>query len=556
MRTMPTLADTTIATLEHWHADQQPLVRAMAEPMVILLSDVLRAQQSTVDELLSQRVTAEALSAQLGEYRVALDGALQLNQELSAKLETAVGRITTLEAKPFLPRSEKTPKGQRTPDARREARKRRRGELTPAEREERRRAAAAKRQAILDDLRKVTIHIPLPSGYESAAQGMPRVDVMYEWMPGELVRLELRHEQRELADGVIVTAPRMDEVAEGGCYGPALYAKVVSDKCLYSMPLRRQERAFRELGAPIPVSSLCGMFHRAAALCGPLYLALLAHVASSEHVSADETPMPVLDDETCHRGWMWVFATDTALLFAHSPSRGNSTPKRVLGASKGTLVVDGYTAYHSVTGDQLRARGGCWSHARRGIYEAREQDPLRAKAWLQAIGELFYIEETAQEAGILGTPKHARLRTTSSKPVVDKLLADLDAYSEQALDHASSLYKAVQYIRNQREPLQLFLTKPAVPIHNNLSERALRIVALLRKNSLFAGNDESAQNYAQLLSLLATCCMHDVNPEQWLADVLIEVQRPVKGRIAEDLLPWNWKHDRGKTFRPHYDLSG
>ncbi|MFT7519604.1 MAG: transposase, partial [Kiritimatiellia bacterium] len=93
----------------------------------------------------------------------------------------------------------------------------------------------------------------------------------------------------------------------------------------------------------------------------------------------------------------------------------------------------------------------------------------------------------------------------------------------------------------------------AVPIHNNLSERALRVIALMRKNSLFAGTDEAAQRFAQLLSLLATCQMHDVNPEHWLADVLIAIGEP--GLIAEDLLPWNWKETRGPKYRPYYDTT-
>ncbi|MFT6820260.1 MAG: transposase [Myxococcota bacterium] len=359
-----------------------------------------------------------------------------------------------------------------------------------------------------------------------------------------------------LADGVWGTALRMDEVAEGGVYGPGLYAKVVTDKCLYAMPLRRQERAFRDLGAPIPVSSLCTMFHRAAGLVSPLYEALLHHVCNAPYVYADETPMPVLDEDQVRRGWMWVFATDDALLFTHSPSRGKSTPERVLGQSMGTLIVDGYTAYNSVTGELGRARGGCWSHARRGLYEAQAQDPKAAKRWLDAIGELFYIERVAKDDAILASATHRERRETQSAPILKTLFAELDTWSEAAVDHSNALYKAVQYVRNQRLPLQLFVTGPAIPIHNNLSERALRAVALLRKNSLFAGHNKAAENYGMLLSLLATCCMHDVDPYAWLADVLIAVQESRSGLTAEDLLPWNWKRDRAKIAKPLFDLAG
>ena len=340
---------------------------------------------------------------------------------------------------------------------------------------------------------------------------------------------------------------------EGGIYGPGLYAKVVVDRVLVSIPLRRQERVFERLGAPIPVGTLCALYHRASELLDPIYKALMAHVATSEHVNADETPLPVLDEQTTRKGWMWVFATDGALLFKHSPSRGKSVPEEVLDNTTGTLTVDGYTAYNSVTGDQKRQRGGCWCHARRGIYNARHQDEAFADAILNDISTLFDVEEDARDTGIRGTVAHLALRTEKSGPVIKKLYSRLEKYTANLVDERGSLAKAVQYALNQRDPLQLFLTDPAVPIHNNLSERSLRIVALMRKNSLFAGSDEAAQSYAKLLSLLATCRLHDVDPEKWVADVLIAIGEP--GLIAQDLLSWNWKATRAATFSPLYHTT-
>ena len=144
------------------------------------------------------------------------------------------------------------------------------------------------------------------------------------------------------------------------------------DKVLNVLPLRRQERMFKRLGAPMPMSTLASLFHRTGDLVHVLYEALEAHVSTAPHISADETPMPVLDEGQTHQGWMWVFATDDALLFTYSASRGKSVPLDVLGGSRGTLTVDGYTAYNCVTGDLGRQRGGCWSHARRGLYDSLE----------------------------------------------------------------------------------------------------------------------------------------------------------------------------------------
>lgn len=569
------------ASLQVWHAEQQPVVRALATPMVEEMSralddlqEVLDSQQKALDSqqqvLDSQQQVLDGQQIVFDAQQEALDkrdalladamkrltevqGALEASKEqigdLTAKVETTTDRIHVLERQMFGRKSEKRKK---TPDARKEAKKRRRNQLTEAEKKKRREDAAARRQAKLDALRTVTHTVQVPEAFRQGRQLPPVTSVVYEWHPGELVRVEVSREQwvqpNELA---IVTAPPIHQVVEGGIYGPALYAKVVTDKVLNALPLRRQERIYKRMDAPLPMSTLSTLFHRTGALVHVLYEALEVHVKTSAHAAADETPLTVLGDKGSHQGWMWVFATTDALLFTYSATRGKSVPERVLGGSVGTLVVDGYTAYHSVTGDLGRKRGGCWSHARRGLYDALEHDKAFLQPVIDDIGELFYIEELAKEDGIWGTQAHLELRQTKSQPVIDRIFEALDTYIAEVVDGRASVAKAVNYILNQREPLQLFLSEPAVPIHNNLSERALRVVALLRNNSLFAGGDEPAQTYAELLSLLSTCLLHDVDPEAWLADVLLAIDEP--GLIAEDLLPWNWKTTRGPKFKPYFD---
>lgn len=547
---MPPVPHDALSILHSWHGQQQPLVRALSAPMVEEMTSALDAAQEVVDQ---QEATLGELLGRMESLEEKWKGALEASHtevaDLMAKLQATTDRISVLERKQFGRKSEK----RKTPDARRAARKRRKSELTDEERAARRKAAEAARQARLDALRTVTHTVPLPPTVGDGRTMPPLTSVVYEWRPGELVRVEITREQRAMPEGFIVTAPPVDQVVEGGCYGPGLYARICVDKCLNAMPLRRQERAFGRLGVPLPASTLCALFHRAGDLITPIYEALLGHVSSAPHVQADETPLPVLDERATRKGWMWVFATTDALLFVHSPSRGQGVPDAVLGGTRGSLTVDGYTAYNSVTAALGRKRGGCWSHARRGLYDARQHDEPFVQVALDDIAELFYVEELAADQDILGTPAHLALRTERSKPVVERLFAALEEYEDKAVDGRASLLKAVRYILNQREPLELFLTDAAVPIHNNLSERALRVIALLRKNSLFAGNDEAAQRFAQLLSLLATCALHDVDPEAWLADVLLAINEP--GLLAEDLLPWNWKLTRGVNYRPYYDTT-
>ena len=171
---------------------------------------------------------------------------------------------------------------------------------------------------------------------------------------------------------------------------------------------------------------------------------------------------------------------------------------------------------------------------------------------LDQINELFYIEYLAIEQQIWGTPEHLAMRKERSAPVVDQLFAILER-ERGRFEPRTSIAKAIGYLINQRAALTLFLQDPRVPIHNNLSERSLRIVAMLRKSALFVGNDKGGENLAMLLSMTATCQLHGVDPERWLADVLIAVGE--RGVTLEDLLPWNWKTGRGLTARPVYDTA-
>jgi len=558
---MPDLATPAIAQLYAWHEQQNPLVRALTEPLTVRVTETLTSMQVVIDaevaereamraELDAQKARVEAQQAQMqaAQAEQAEQVAAQAAEHAMA-LQVTKDRIDQLERMMYGQKSERRKK---TPDARKEATKRRRSELSDEEKASRRQAAAKARQAKLDKLRTKVLVVPLDSDLPAGRALPPQESVIYEWHRGELVRIIVRREQCVLPDGEIATAPPPPQVIEGGSYGPALHAKVVVSKCLDAMPLRRQERAFERLGAPLPVSVLCAMFHRSAMVIEPMYKAMMTHVGASEHVSADETPQPVLDEDKVRKGWMWVFATDNAILYTYSPSRGGTVPDAVLGRSRGTLIVDGHTGYNLVTKDGRRDRGGCWSHGRRGLFEARSYAETVVDGLMAQIGELFYVEHLALENQIIGTEAHLALRRERSAPVVAALFRTVEQFVEM-FDARSSIAKAMRYLLNQRAALTLFLQDARVPIHNNLSERALRVVALLRKNALFVGNDESGERLAMLLSMTATCRMHDENPERWLADVLIAVGEP--GYTAEDLLPWNWKTGRGTTAVPAYDTT-
>jgi transposase len=153
--------------------------------------------------------------------------------------------------------------------------------------------------------------------------------------------------------------------------------------------------------------------------------------------------------------------------------------------------------------------------------------------------ELFRVERDAMERSVFGTAEHGRMRHARSAPVLDQIQAWI---AEQRPKHLPEgpMGAALRYISNQWKPLTVFLSDPLIPIHNNASESALRIVALARKNSLFFGNEQAARNFSVLYSLVQTAERHGVNAFAYLEDVLMRVQTHPAARIDE-ILPDRWK---------------
>jgi transposase len=158
---------------------------------------------------------------------------------------------------------------------------------------------------------------------------------------------------------------------------------------------------------------------------------------------------------------------------------------------------------------------------------------------LRLITKLYRVEHEAAEAGILGTEAHRLMRAQQSEELVNAIEAWIDEHDGRYAPK-TKMGRAITYAKNHREELRRFLDDPALPLDNNVAERALRIFALGRKNFLFAGHVEGAENLAVLQSLVATCQVHRANPLEYLADVLIRIQTTAADQI-DSLMPWNWR---------------
>lgn len=382
----------------------------------------------------------------------------------------------------------------------------------------------------------------LPKGYSredfrvvGESKGVRRVEHVRE----HLVIVEYVQETLASKDGDhILKAEPPPAVIEGGHYGPGVYAHVITSKCADSLPLYRIERMLERAGCPIARSTLCGLFHRAAELLTPIYERVLDTARHDPYVHADETTLKVQAKEQCLTGWIWTVLSNKAIAYVFDESRRGSVAVRLLGGTQGNLVIDGYSAYNAVTDVEGRQRVGCWGHARRKFFEAMTTVP-EAREVLDLIVKLYVIEHRAAEQDILGTEAHGLLRRTESREVVEAIETWIDEHDGR-YPPKSKMGRAITYAAKQRKALARFLADPQLPLDNNFAERALRIVALGRKNFLFAGHVEGAQNLAILQTVVATCALHGVNPYEYIKDLLIRMQSLPASQI-DDVLPWNWK---------------
>lgn len=377
--------------------------------------------------------------------------------------------------------------------------------------------------------------------FKSVGEGTQTV--VFDYIPGHFVRQ--LHVQQTLACPCgehLVTAEGPKRVVNGGTYGPGFIANVLVGKGCDSIPLYRMEKQFERLGIPVARSTLARLFHLAIEQnLHPIAERILQLIRQSELVLADETPMPMQkkpDTGKAGKGYVWTFIAENLVGYRFSATRSGETPRNLLGGTSGTLVVDAYTGYNKTCSPASRTRAGCLAHVRRKFFDALSSAP-EAQVALSLILELYLVEHEAREAGIVRTPAHLALRTKRSAPIMARFHEWLSGQQGRHLPKGG-MGKAISYALDNWTELTQFLNSEQLPLDNNRSESALRVVALLRKNALFVGEEEHGENLADLLTILATCAANGVNPLQYLTDILPRVQDHPNRRLDE-LLPQNWK---------------
>ncbi len=377
-----------------------------------------------------------------------------------------------------------------------------------------------------------------------APLGAGKITSVWEFVPAKFVRHEHVQEVLRCAcGGCVVTAPGAPKVVEKGQYGASFLAHIAVAKCADHLPIYRLEKELARKGVPVARSTMNELLHRTSALLAPVWTRLLDVIRTRDIVLADETRLRILKDASGKpkTGFVWAFGAADAdggfdVAYRFADSRSGSTPKAVLEGTAGVLLVDGYSGYNDVEKVSTRRRAACFAHVRRYFFESIKTAPVAQEA-LDMIADLYRVEHEAKERR-LSEAEHLELRKLRAGPIRDRLRAWLD-HQVQLQPPKSPLGTAIRYTLTQWSELGVFLDDARVPLDNNASERALRRVALGRKNYLFVGDVDSGKSLAGLYSLVATCEARGINPFDYLVDVLRRVQDHPASAIDE-LLPGPW----------------
>jgi transposase len=398
-----------------------------------------------------------------------------------------------------------------------------------------------KRERIVHDLAEADKHC---SECQQALRHIgEEVSERYEYIPAQMLVIEDACQKYACACKV-VTATKPAQPIEKSTASASVLAQVIVSKVADHLPVHRQAKIFRRFGLELSDQTLCGWLRQSAELLEPLYQQLKKFVLLSKVVGTDDTPVKVLDRLLPHTrpGRFWPYVGDRqhpAVVYDYTPTRERAGPENFLGKYKGYLQVDAYAAYDKFFVEPARelVEVGCFAHARRHVYQARETDPARMSAVLAYIGQLYAVEKRARKAGLYGEDLH-HLRREVSRPIAKQLHAYLLSIQSQLLPK-SEPGQAVAYLLKNWLALTRYLEDGDLSIDNNRTERSLRGIAVGRRNWTFLGSDRGGKTMAILRSFVSSCELNKIDPFAWLRDVLARIPAHSIQKL-DQLLPHNW----------------
>lgn len=343
----------------------------------------------------------------------------------------------------------------------------------------------------------------------------------------QIVRSKYIVEQND-EQTVIVIAPLPSLPIPKGNAGASIISHVLVSKFVDHLPFYRQAQIFKRHRLEIAESTINGWFNGGCDLLQGVYEALKTRILSADYLMADETPIPVLTRDkpgSTHKGYQWVYydPVHRLVLFDYRKTRGKEGPDDILKNFRGHLQTDGYAGYDHFGNRPEITLLACMAHARRKFEHSLDNNPTLASEALKKFKDLYDIEYEIREKKLNIENIHA-FRQEKSKP----LLVEFGDWLREHIvttPPKSAIGMAMAYTLNLWPRLVRYIDDGRFQIDNNLIENSIRPVALGRKNYLFAGSHEAAQQAAVIYSLLITCKLHNVEPFAWLTHTLSAIPK-------------------------------
>ena len=411
------------------------------------------------------------------------------------------------------------------------------------------------RKPLPENLPREESHIyPVNIDLENSFELEPEVTEVLERDPARwYVRRIVRHKyvlkdksQAQEVEKQIVTAPMPALPIAKSYAGATLLADIVIDKYVNHLPFYRQIQMFKQQGISIAPATINGWFGGVADLMRPAYYRLMDLVLRSGYVQSDETTLPVINNEKHKtiKGYIWMIRAVTEdLVFFHYDhgSRAQKVALQLFKDYQGVIQTDGYAVYDMYENKRGVLPIGCWAHARRKFEEALPEDKTRAEYALSQIRLLYDVERRA-DTEKLSDQDRAELRARLSYPIMVAFEKWITAEYPKVL-RQGRIGKALLYTHNIYHKLTRYHLDGKLKMDNNLAENAIRPIALGRKNWLFCGNHDAAENAAIIYSMLGCCKAHGVNFRDWLVFFLENIHNydDDYSKDLAELLPHNFK---------------
>jgi transposase len=344
----------------------------------------------------------------------------------------------------------------------------------------------------------------------------------------------------------IVQEPAPHRPIDKGLAGPGLLAHVLVAKYADHLPLYRQSEIYARSGIELDRSTMADWVGGASRTLRPLVEALKNYVLGAEKLHGDDVPVPVLEpgNGKTKTGRLWTYVRDDrpagsvaapAVWFAYSPDRKGEHPASHLKNYHGILQADGYAGFNRLYETGAIIEAACWAHVRRKFFDLHQghASPV-AKEALERIAQLYGIEKEVRGRSL---DERRQARRSRSRPLLEAMHTWLKATLSK-LSRKSELAKAITYALERWTALMVFVDDGRIEMDNNAAERALRTVAIGRKNYLFAGSDAGGERAAAVYSLLGSAKLNGIDPEAYMTEVLRRIADHSINRIGE-LLPWN-----------------